>query len=493
VRINQAVAAAYQDRTFRSFADAAHDAIYRFEVWPRRRTDYVNPAIATISGRRPEDFYADPLLNVTAVHPDDRHLAEEPYLAGDGPAAEQVVMRWVHPSGRVVWAEHRRVFIRDEGGRILAFEGDARDVTAAREAERRLAASEMLFRLLAENARDLVYRYVLAPALCAEYVSPAALRVTGYPPEAFYRDPQFPFKAIHPHDRSIAERMRDDPSAYDRPIVLRWYRPDGTLVWVEHHNRPVRAPDGTVIAIEGIARDITDSLAIQDRLRASQEQLRRLAGRLQAQREEDRAFIARELHDDVGQTFTSLKLELSQSARTLVRHAVPLPVIDQLQALMGIVDVGAERVRRLASELRPAALDHLGLGAALEFEAVAIRRRTGLRIRISGGDVPSGLDIEQDTAIFRIVQEALTNTIRHANASAVAIRLFHRRGDFIVRVIDNGRGARDEQLADPNAFGILGMRERAQLIGGRLIFTGKSGRGTKVSLIVPTRANGSSR
>src|SRR5262249_17001008 len=274
---------------FRSLADGAHEALYRFQIQPDRRTLYVNPAIAAITGHQPDDFYRDPYLNVTAVHPEDRHLAEQPYRIGAGPIVAGVVLLWVTGGGRIVWAEPRWIPIVDERGNRVAFEGSARDITRSHDAE---------------------------------------------------------------------------------------------------------------------------------------EQLRRLAGRLQAQREEDRATVARELHDDVGQTFTSLKLELAQTAQTLVKHAIPLPVIDQLQALMGIVDVGAERVRRLASDLRPAGLDHLGLGAALEFEAAEIRRRTGLRVRIHGGETPSGLDTGRDTAVFRIVQEALTNTIRHANASAVVIRLF---------------------------------------------------------------------
>jgi PAS domain S-box-containing protein len=379
------------------------------------------------------------------------------------------------------------VFVRDDEEKIVAYEGDARDITERLEAERKLAESESTFRLLTEHARDMVYRCRVQPVQQVEYLSPSALQVTGYPPEAFYRDADFVFKAIHPHDRAIAERMRAHPELYGRPTVLRWCHPDGKVVWAEHLTRPIYAPDGSLEAIEGVGRDVTESLAIQDRLRTSEDQLRRLAGRLQAQREEDRATVARELHDDVGQTFTSMKLELAQTAEALVKHAIPLPIIDQLQALMGIVDVGAERVRRLASDLRPAALDHLGLGAALEFEAAAIRRRTGLRIRLHGADAASGLDGEQDTAVFRIVQEALTNTIRHANASAVIIRLFRRPGAFIVRVIDNGRGIRPDQIADAEAFGLLGMRERAQLIGARLLVSGKSGRGTKVSLIVPIR------
>lgn len=366
-------------------------------------------------------------------------------------------------------------------------------LAALREAERKLSDVEALLKLLSENSRDMVYRVDLTPAPHTIYVSPAALAITGHPPEAFYRDPDFALKAVHPDDRTLVERIRARPEAHDVPIVIRWLHPDGRVVWAEHVNRAVYGPDRTVVAIEGIGRDITESLAIQDRLRASENQLRKLAGRLQAQREEDRATVSRELHDDVGQTFTSLKLELAQTAQSLINHAIPLPVIDQLQALMGIVDVGAERVRRLASSLRPAALDHLGLGAALEFEAAMIRRQTGLRIRIRGADMLSGLDAEKDTAVFRIVQEALTNTIRHANASAVGIRLFRRPGDFIVRVIDNGRGIKPQQLSDPSAFGLLGMRERAQLIGGRLLVVGKSGRGTKVSLIVPVLGEGPER
>jgi two-component system sensor histidine kinase UhpB len=337
----------------------------------------------------------------------------------------------------------------------------------------------------------MVYRYALRPSPRFEYVSPAALRITGCSPEDFYKDPDVPLASVHPDDRAAAERMRVDPRSDAAPVVLRWCHPGGRIVWAEHLNRPVFDRDGSVIAVEGIGRDITESLATRPRMQPSEDQLRRLAGRLQAQREADRVLVARELHDDVGQIFTSLKLELAQTAKALLEHAIPLPVIDQLQALMGIVDIGSERVRRLATQLRPAELDHLGLGAALEFEAAAIRRRTGLRVRISGAETSSGLQPDQETAVFRIVQEALTNTIRHASASAVVIRMFQRGHDFIVRVIDNGRGIRSDQATAVDAFGLLGMRERAQLIGARLAITGQSGRGTKVSLIIPVHGGDS--
>ncbi len=207
-----------------------------------------------------------------------------------------------------------------------------------------------------------------------------------------------------------------------------------------------------------------------------------MARQIDRAREEERGVIARELHDEVGQIFTSLKLELARTTGVLLAERVSPASIDQIQALVGLVDVGAERVRRLATHLRPPVLDHLGLAAAIEFEAAALARQSGLRIRVKGAEVQTGLTGDQETAVFRIVQEALTNAIRHANASAVTVWLRRGARAFTLRVTDNGKGI---VKAGRAGFGLLSMRERARDIGGDLSLAGRPGRGTTVTLTIP--------
>jgi signal transduction histidine kinase len=235
-------------------------------------------------------------------------------------------------------------------------------------------------------------------------------------------------------------------------------------------------------------------------LPSSQEQMRRLAASLQAAREEERANLARELHDDLGQTLTAIKLELGRTANALKEARVDAPVMDRLQALVGLVEIGVAMVKRIATKLRPPALDHLGLAEAIRWEAATFQSRSGLRCHVVTGKkqaILTALTPELQTALFRIFQEALTNVVRHAHASAVRVRLSEARGVFELRVSDNGRGIRRADIGAPSSIGLLGMRERAMQAGATLEIAGLSGKGTVVTVSVrlpaPTKRLGAAR
>ncbi len=219
----------------------------------------------------------------------------------------------------------------------------------------------------------------------------------------------------------------------------------------------------------------------------SKAQFRGLAARVALAREQERAAVARQLHDELGQELTALKYELVHTAALLVEAGLPRHLIDRLQSLIGIVELTTGAVRRIAHDLRPPALDHLGLAAAIEFEAAAVARRTGLRCRVSPLPHGSTLDHARSIAAFRVFQEAMTNISRHANASAVRIRLSEGRGTFTMDIQDNGRGITKTQLTGASSIGLLGMREAVEPLGGTLSVTGRRGRGTRVVVRFPLR------
>jgi signal transduction histidine kinase len=220
-------------------------------------------------------------------------------------------------------------------------------------------------------------------------------------------------------------------------------------------------------------------------MRRSRDELRNLAAKLQAAREEERAHIARELHDEVGQTLTSLKLELLRTVKVLQRSKIPRPALDRVQSLIGLTEISIETTRRLATDLRPAALDHLGLAEAIRWEASAVQSRTGVRCRVVASSRPSKLSETMAIGAFRIFQEALTNVARHAHASAVRIVLRETDQTFTMTVKDNGRGITAREAADPTAIGLVGMRERARLLGGTVDISSRAGKGTTVLLRMP--------
>jgi signal transduction histidine kinase len=234
------------------------------------------------------------------------------------------------------------------------------------------------------------------------------------------------------------------------------------------------------------AQERMDRKRAEIELRESHKQLRALSTYLQHVREEERSRIAREVHDELGQALTSCKLDASWLAHHLPRNQKDLA--QKAEKLSVGIDSTIQTVRRIATELRPSILDYLGLDAALEWQAQEFQTRTGIPCVVSATLRDPALDPELTTAFFRIFQETLTNIIRHAEATRVKVQLKEDPSRITLEVTDNGRGIRREEMADPRAMGLLGMRERAALLGGDFrIQPLRGGKGTRASVSIPRR------
>ena len=215
--------------------------------------------------------------------------------------------------------------------------------------------------------------------------------------------------------------------------------------------------------------------------------LHSLALRLELAREEERARVARELHDELGQVLTSLKLEFMWLVDQL-RNSEPKPgiqLVNKLQSLIGLIEISIQSVRQISSDLRPAVLDHLGLREAIQWETTKFEARTGIRCRMVWELKGEPADRTRQLAMFRILQEALTNVARHAHAGAVRIGVRQRGRMLTLTIRDNGRGITKAELSSVESIGLLGMTERARLLGGRVTIAGSPGRGTAVTVTVP--------
>jgi signal transduction histidine kinase len=221
----------------------------------------------------------------------------------------------------------------------------------------------------------------------------------------------------------------------------------------------------------------------EDKLRQSLDQLRALSNYLQYVREEERTRIAREVHDELGQALTGLKLDLSWLATKLARNREP--VQEKVKTMTEHIDETIQTVRRIATELRPGILDSLGLIAALEWQANEFQSRTGIPCVVTTTVADTLWDQQFSTGVFRIFQETLTNVIRHATATRVEVSFAEEGDGLVLTVKDNGRGISEEEIANTRSIGLVGMRERARLIGGELMLQGAAGQGTTVTLRVP--------
>jgi signal transduction histidine kinase len=221
-----------------------------------------------------------------------------------------------------------------------------------------------------------------------------------------------------------------------------------------------------------------------EQLRQSHEQLRALSVYLQHVREEERMRISRAVHDELGQALTGLKIDLSWLGSRLPRSLGSL--VNKTRAMTSHIDETIQTVRRISTELRPGILDHLGLAAALEWQANEFQARTGIKCKVRSLIERTLLDEEVNTVFFRIFQETLTNIIRHAGATRVEVQLSIVDRHLILEVKDNGRGITDEQLANIKSIGLLGMRERANLLDGEVTITGVPKKGTTVTVSIPS-------
>jgi signal transduction histidine kinase len=229
--------------------------------------------------------------------------------------------------------------------------------------------------------------------------------------------------------------------------------------------------------------ELAERSLTEQRLRSSEENLRALAAHLQSVREEERTHIARDIHDELGQALTGLKLDITQLTRVVMQEDQE-ELQERTRALCGAIDRIIVSVRRIASGLRPEVLDEIGLAAAVEWQAREFQRRTGIRCHV---DISHGFtdpDTERATALFRIFQELLTNVARHANATRVNAKLTETP-QLVLVIEDNGRGIRADEFQSPRALGFLGMRERVQPFGGSIEVRGSEGKGTKVTVAIP--------
>lgn len=220
----------------------------------------------------------------------------------------------------------------------------------------------------------------------------------------------------------------------------------------------------------------------EETLKQSREHLRNLSTHLQTVREEERANIAREIHDELGQILTALKMDLSWISKKYSDHKT---ILEKTESMSRIVDATIQSVKRICTELRPQVLDDLGLSAAIEWQAEEFKKRSGIACEVDFNTEEIALDKKRSIALFRILQEALTNIARHTNATTVKVRMEKTDGLLLLEVKDNGKGITEKQVSDPHSFGLIGMRERAVFLGGDFQITGSPNNGTTVTVNIP--------
>jgi two-component system sensor histidine kinase UhpB len=356
--------------------------------------------------------------------------------------------------------------------------------------EQKLAAdkrqAEAKFRSLVEQVEAITYIAPLDGSTRVSYISPQ-ISMLGFSPEQWLADLDLQAQQIHPADREAAMRAINLSRTSGQPLrhEYRLLTRSGEIMWFRDAAKVVTDESGRKMFLQGLLLDITQSKLAEQALRDSQVELRLLAGHLERVKEGERKRIAREIHDELGGLLAGIKAYVSVYIERGTRAGrTPDPLLVDAVAL---ADTGFQAVRRVITDLRPSVLDQLGVWAALEWYAEQIEKRSKLQCTCRIEDAAAALepDPEVSTMLFRVVQEALTNTVRHADASQASIHVDVSAEALIVTVQDNGSGIDSANHENRESWGITGMGERARYFGGDVTITGKIGAGTRVALRLP--------
>jgi PAS domain S-box-containing protein len=444
---------------------------------------YVNPATEQLYGYSREEFKQ--LTWRDLVHPEARLEAEARWQARQQQPSRdtsQGELKLISKTGQPIWVSYSTGNLELDGQRYMI--STSFNITERKQAEEELRVSEERFAAAFNASPDAMAittfdegRYVL--------VNDAWVRIFGINRE----------EALGQQFRNLRIWVDDTQRYY----VFNQVRTAGLVVDHEVTGQTSEGQPITLLItaklirlgaetfVLSVSKDITERKRVEVELQASQAELRNLAGRLQNVREEERAAIAREIHDELGQALTGIKMDLKWLERLLPLESVPAR--ERLASVYSLIGNTVQSVRQLATSLRPGVLDDFGLVAALEWQAREFTTRTGIACDFTELSEELPLDPAHATALFRIFQETLTNVARHAEATQVNARLHYEHNNLHLQIHDNGKGISADEIKNSRSLGLVGMRERALLLGGKFSIEGGPGMGTTIDVQIPLTAH----
>lgn len=363
------------------------------------------------------------------------------------------------------------------------------DITEKKDIKLALRESEERHRLLVENMNEGIA--LLDRDGLITYINEKFLKTRGYDRMAVQGHPLTELLDEESARVFQTELRAMSRGASGRPTELVWRTKDSAPVFTIVSPTALSNEKGTFKGAILVITDITERRQVEEELNRSREELRNLYQHLHSVREEESKRIAREIHDELGQALTALKMDLSWLLNRLPEHVEYKTLFrEKGQAMSRLIDMTIQTVQKISAELRPGLLDDLGLPSAMEWQAQEFQIRTDIQCQFQFKGSDFKVDPDCATAMFRILQEALTNIVRHAGASRVKIGLREDAEVMELTISDNGRGVTPAEIDSPKSLGIIGMRERLRPFGGELHLSGVPKKGTNVTVRCPKRGVG---
>jgi PAS domain S-box-containing protein len=435
----------------------------------------VNSAACRLLGLEKEKMIG---LNVRNLHPKES--------VPEGAEGIRITQEkgWVRFESKLIRADNSIIEV-DIGSRIVEpktgiVQGIVRDITDQVRAKQALHDSEEKYRGLAERSPNILI--LIKHGGRPYYVSPSVKDILGFSPEDVLGKLPGDFMSKEDEAKvfSLMGRIQDgvDVDSFEVPMLKK----DKTPVTIEWTLIPIHK-DGVLDGYQALGRDITEKKVAEEKLRESRKQLRELSKHLQNSREQERAGIAREIHDDLGQSLMAIKMDAAWLKSKIPEDLTLLH--NKAEDTIILVDSAIQTVKRISSELRPGLLDDLGLSAAIEWQAADYQKRSGVNIYVTIEPEEIVLEEVFSIVVFRVCQEALTNIVRHSGATDVWVNLTKNSQYLELEVLDNGIGISNKSMTKKNSFGLIGMRERVHAIGGKISISRIQKGGTKVAVKVP--------
>jgi PAS domain S-box-containing protein len=409
-----------------------------------------------------------------------------------------VGVMFLYTNTNPVWYQHSQEVLLSIGGLIAntierkrideelkAFKNQLEKQVKERTSE--LMESRRALETLISNLPGMVYRSLNDKTWTMKYVSDGCESLTGYSASELMNQKVTYSEIIHPEDRATVWETVQEALKECRAFKMNYRIQDlfGNEKMVWEQGRGVYSDSGELLALEGFITNISDRYKIEEELKSSHEKLRNLSSRLQSIREKEKSRIARQVHDELGQSLTALKMDVLHLEKKLPSN--PADMHDQFQSMAKIIDNTIESVQRIAMELRPPILDAFGLCEAIAWQAGEYNKKLGIEFDLNCLQEQVDLEKDLETTLFRIFQETLTNIVRHAEASHVQVGLSRVNEQLVFEIEDDGKGIKKEHIENSNSLGLIGIQERVHPWNGQVQFEGSPGKGTKVTVKIPLK------